>query len=148
MLSVYLLLPPVSEFVGLPGAMMKAVWFAALGFACVAAAANVDSPGFGVVWAGILLNFVVIALNGGMPVSVATTIAASGLSSGAVESLIRLDPYRLVMSDATWLRFLGDIVPLPLPSPFGAVLSAGDLLLSLGAGRFVAMSMIAGGRQG
>jgi len=93
------------------------------------------------------MNFLVIAVNGGMPVSVSTTMTASGLTSDSVETLLRLDPYRLAMSASTWLRFLGDIVPLPLPSPFGAVLSVGDLLLSIGAGRFVAVAMVRGVSQ-
>lgn len=147
LIGVYLLLPMASDLVALPSSVTRALWFASLGLACVAAATNIGTPGFSMVWAGILLNFVVIAANGGMPVSISTTIAASGLTADAVESLVHLDPYRLAMTETTWLGFLGDIVPLPLPSPFGAVLSVGDLLLSFGAGLFVASSMVRNARD-
>jgi hypothetical protein len=80
-------------------------------------------PGAALMAAGLTMNLAVVALNGGMPVSRDAVLAA-----GAEGVIIIEDGARHhLMSDADVLRPLADVVPVP--SPFGVVLSVGDVLL-------------------
>jgi len=80
----------------------------------------------GLVGFGWLLNFVVIALNRGMP--------SSGTTGGHSEIFLKHVP----MSPETKLRFLGDVVYL---APFHEIVSAGDLVLALGLAVYVCAAM-------
>lgn len=92
--------------------------------------------GLVVVTLGWTLNAVVIAANGGMPLSVR-----------AYERSGQTDPvtagkdgfYKIVVAgDATRMRFLGDVIPV---RALGQVVSIGDVLLSLGIGVTAAGAM-------
>ena len=86
-------------------------------------AVNRRVPGAALMAAGLTMNLAVVALNGGMPVSRDAVLAA-----GADGVIIIEDGARHhLMSDADVLRPLADVVPVP--SPFGVVLSVGDVLL-------------------
>ena len=86
-------------------------------------AVNRRVPGAALMAAGLMMNLAVVALNGGMPVSRDAVLAA-----GADGVIIIEDGARHhLMSDADILRPLADVVPVP--SPFGVVLSVGDVLL-------------------
>lgn len=87
---------------------------------------------FKFIFFGVLLNFIVMALNGGrMPVS--------------YEAALLLDPYYLettknslyakhaIMSDSTVFSFLGDIIPLRPPYPREQIISIGDVIMNIGA---------------
>ncbi|MGQ0849190.1 MAG: DUF5317 domain-containing protein [Actinomycetota bacterium] len=94
---------------------------------------NRHRPGLWLAGIGVLMNFTVIALNGGMPVLTEAAEVASGFAN---EPLID-DSYKHVIMDArTRLAFLGDVIPLRLANE-GQVLSLGDVLLAIGLGRFV-----------
>jgi hypothetical protein len=84
---------------------------------------NRHVPGALLMAAGLLMNLGVVALNGGMPVSV-DAIRASGAQGAMV---IEDGAKHHLMSDADVLRPLADVIPVP--QPFGAVLSIGDVLL-------------------
>ncbi|GAB4282720.1 MAG: hypothetical protein Kow0067_03070 [Coriobacteriia bacterium] len=142
LLLLYLSLPLLADLLVLPQLVVRGVWFGCLGALAVVAARNIASPGLVLVWVGILLNYAVVSLNGGMPVGVTATTAASGLAGDAVLELLDLDPIRHAATGATVVPFLGDVIPLPLPSPVGAVLSVGDVLLSAGVGWFVSATMV------
>jgi hypothetical protein len=75
---------------------------------------------------GILMNFTVIALNGGMPVME----EAVHLAGGSGELV--LDAKHVLLTDTTRLPFLADIIPLP-----GSVISMGDVFLAIGVGAFL-----------
>ena len=75
---------------------------------------------------GILMNFTVIALNAGMPVMLEAIEVAGG---GGIPDL---GARHVVMTDATRLPFLGDVIPLP-----ANVISIGDVFLAIGIGVFV-----------
>ncbi|GMQ85798.1 MAG: hypothetical protein BMS9Abin07_1366 [Acidimicrobiia bacterium] len=75
---------------------------------------------------GILMNFSVIALNGGMPVLLEAVRMAGG--TGVPE----LSARHVLMSEATRLPFLADVIPLP-----ANVISLGDVFLAIGIGIFV-----------
>ncbi len=141
LLLVHVSLPLISGALALPQLVVRGIWFGCLGLLAGVASRNVKDPEFVLVWGGILLNYSVVALNGGMPVSVPATTTASGLTPDAVAQLLDLDPIRHAATGATILPFLGDVIPLPLPSPMGGVLSIGDVLLSAGAGWFVSSAM-------
>jgi len=75
---------------------------------------------------GILMNFTVIAVNAGMPVMLEAIEVAGG--SGIPD----LGARHVLMTEATWLPFLGDVIPLP-----ASVISVGDVFLAIGIGVFV-----------
>jgi hypothetical protein len=84
-------------------------------------------PGLLAVGAGGAANSVVIAANGGMPVSRAA-LAAAGLPRQLDVARGHLDRH-VLMGPGTQLRWLGDAVPF---APLHVVLSAGDLVMLAG----------------
>ncbi len=96
------------------------------------------------IFAGLGLNSLVIALNGGrMPISEDALLRATHVvdPQAAVASL---DPRHVVVGPLTRLAVLGDTVPLRLEN-FGAVVSPGDVLMALGLAGFVQGQMRARG---
>lgn len=95
-----------------------------------------------VMGAGLISNFLVVAVNGGrMPASEwalrqaglmeVADILAQGLPHGNV----------IPMSETTKLNFLGDIFPIPSFIPFANAMSIGDLLLAIGIVLLLAKNM-------
>lgn len=87
---------------------------------------NRDLTGIWIAGLGILMNFTVIIINGGMPV-----LEEAARLAGESGALI-LDGKHVLLTDDTALPFLADIIPLPK-----AVLSLGDVLLAVGVGVFL-----------
>jgi hypothetical protein len=87
---------------------------------------NRESAGLWIAGIGVLMNFTVIALNGGMPV----LPVAVELAGGSGE--IVLDAKHVLLDETTRLPFLADIIPLP-----GSVVSLGDVFLAIGVGVFL-----------
>ncbi len=75
------------------------------------------------VFLGLLLNMVVLAANGAMPVA-PEAIAAVGLPG--VEPM---PGKHEIMTESTRLAYLADIVPLP---PLRTIVSLGDIVLGAG----------------
>lgn len=85
---------------------------------------------FQIMGGGVLANFLVIILNGGMPVQA---------------HIPRLDDFlHLSMTQATRLKFLGDVLYLPTvyPKPGWAYYSVGDVLISIGVFLLVQSYMV------
>lgn len=83
---------------------------------------------------GVLMNFSVIALNGGMPVLAGAAEAAGGFQGNA---LSLAQSYKHVMLDvSTRLSFLADVIPIRMFNQ-GQVVSLGDVFLAVGLGRFL-----------
>lgn len=83
---------------------------------------------------GVLMNFSVIALNGGMPVLPGAAEAAAGFT-GTTLSLA--ESYKHVTLDAsTKLSFMADVIPIRMAGQ-GQVVSLGDVFLAVGLGRFL-----------
>lgn len=80
-------------------------------------------PGMPLIFLGLLLNAVVLAANGAMPVA-PEAIAAIGLPG--VEPV---PGKHEIMTDGTRLRYLADVVPLP---PLRTIVSVGDIVLGAG----------------
>ncbi|WP_025692388.1 DUF5317 domain-containing protein [Paenibacillus zanthoxyli] len=93
---------------------------------------NRSTPGFLFIFAGVFLNFLVMAVNGGkMPVSLEAAKVLDPyyvhlLQSGAVVTK------HFLMDSATRLPFLGDIIPLSKPYPRTQVISVGDIVMNVG----------------
>ena len=80
------------------------------------------------------MNFVVIALNGGMPVLAEAAEVASGFAPGA--PVIAEGFKHVVLNETSRLVFLADVIPIRIAN-YGQVLSLGDVFLAVGLGRFV-----------
>ena len=90
---------------------------------------NRTHPGLGLVALGLLLNVVVISLNGAMPVS-----AAAARTSGVPVSSITKDIEHELLDDDTILPWLTDVLAIPrVPGVF----SVGDVVLAIGVARLV-----------
>jgi len=89
-----------------------------------------ESRGFLVMAAGVALNLLVIALNGGMPVSEAAVLTVGG-AAGA-RAVVAGDLFHSVMTGATKLAFLSDVLPLPGFRGLRGVFSIGDVLMFVG----------------
>ena len=87
---------------------------------------NRDLTGIWIGGLGVLMNFTVIALNGGMPV-----LLAAAEIAGHDGELI-LDAKHVPLDQSTRLPFLADVLPLP-----NTVLSLGDVMLAIGVGAFL-----------
>jgi Family of unknown function (DUF5317) len=86
---------------------------------------------------GLALNALVIAANGGMPVSEAA-IRATGSSSDVLPSMVDDGKHHL-MSSSDVLTPLADVIGLP--PPIATVLSAGDVVLYVGIVAFTVIVM-------
>ena len=102
----------------------------AIGLLCVAAfaASNLHLVGMGVVLVGVLCNLAPIVVNGHFPVDPDAVIAA-GLATEASIGTIELSGGRALAEADDHLRFLGDVIPVPVS---GQVLSFGDLIILVG----------------
>ncbi|MGN6333522.1 MAG: DUF5317 domain-containing protein [Motilibacteraceae bacterium] len=130
-----------SAFVpGLPGAARPALLAGSFLLALVAVLANRRVPGAGLVGLGLAANGLVIALNAGMPVSLAAARRA-GLDLSA--AALAADPRHAVLDAGTRLPWLADVLPFPVPV-LPEVVSAGDVLVAAGLGLAVLTAVRAG----
>lgn len=99
---------------------------------------NLRVTGMVLVLLGLMLNFVVINTNGGMPVS-AEALRRSGQEE-VLEQLRRsgADKHHLA-TEEDFLRFLGDVIPIP--PPIAQAISVGDILVYAGLVWVVAAAM-------
>jgi uncharacterized protein DUF5317 len=98
------------------------------------ALANLRQAGFWLILAGVLMNFVVIAVNWGMPVSASALVASD--QQEVLEELRGEPSQKHHLANAEdELRFLGDVVPIP--DPIHLTVSAGDLALYLGVANLI-----------
>jgi hypothetical protein len=106
--------------------------------------ANLRQKLYGLVLAGMLLNFLVIGLNAGMPVSLAALNAYH--RSNVVRRLQRgTKPGYHPLSADDRLGFLGDVIPIGWP--VDSVISPGDALVYTGVGGLILSSMISHWRK-
>jgi len=95
---------------------------------------NRESPGMWLAGVGVLMNFTVISLNGGMPVLAEAAEVASGFTQSNPD--IAGSFKHVVLDPTTILPALGDLIPLRLAGQ-GQVISLGDVFLAVGLGRFL-----------
>lgn len=117
-----------SEWVGLTMVLLS---FALL---MIMVVLNRTKPGMWLAGLGVLMNFVVIAVNGGMPVLAGAAEVASGFT---VDNPDLSGTFKHVLLDETSrLTFFADVIPLRLMG-IGEVISIGDIFLALGLGAFL-----------
>jgi hypothetical protein len=98
---------------------------------------NIRLAGVPLVTLGLLGNALVVLVNGAMPVSSA---AATRANVPIAEIAAGQDPRHNVAGETTTLRWLGDVIPVPLPwRP--EVVSPGDGLIAAGLGEFVLLGI-------
>jgi hypothetical protein len=102
---------------------------------------NRHLPGFILFGFGMLLNCLVITLNDGrMPVS-QTALEFAGLGD-YISSVDEGMSKHQLMSSATYLAFLGDIIPLKPPYAMNQIIvSIGDVIMTLGIAKFLIKQM-------
>jgi hypothetical protein len=94
---------------------------------------NINIYSFKLILSGVILNFVVIALNGGrMPVS-HNALVKTGIID-ELRPLFEKGWYGryIPMTESTHLKFLGDILFIPRPYIRPSIFSIGDVLLFIG----------------
>ncbi|MGH3650316.1 MAG: DUF5317 domain-containing protein [Acidimicrobiia bacterium] len=95
---------------------------------------NRSKPGMWIAGLGVLMNFIVIAANGGMPVLAGAAEVASGF---AISDPDLSDTFKHVpLDESSRLTFFADVIPLRLMG-IGEVISIGDIFLALGLGVFL-----------
>lgn len=95
---------------------------------------NGSKQGMWIAGLGVLMNFVVISANGGMPVLAGAAEVASGFT---VADPDLSGTYKHVLLDEnSRLTFFADVIPLRLLG-IGEVISLGDIFLALGLGVFL-----------
>lgn len=100
----------------------------------ILAIVNRERPGMWLAGVGVLLNFTVIALNGGMPVLAEAAKVASGFTQNNPDIS---GSFKHVPLDAnTLFAPFADVIPLRLAGN-GQVISLGDVFLAVGLGRFL-----------
>lgn len=120
------------------GYLFTAVYVTGLAFLWL----NRHYKGFTLIWIGVFLNFIVMAVNGGrMPVSVEASAVLGPYyvdmlrEGGAVSK-------HYMMDASTHLSFLGDIIPLSSPYPRTQVISIGDVVMNIGIFLFIQYMMV------
>ncbi|MCL4499195.1 MAG: DUF5317 domain-containing protein [Chloroflexi bacterium] len=96
--------------------------------------ANVRARFIAVVFAGVLMNFSVIALNGGMPYS-KNSLGKHDSTKKAANGL------HIPENERTRLEFLDDWIALPRPYPQPSIGSPGDMVISIGLLLFIQQAM-------
>jgi hypothetical protein len=95
---------------------------------------NRTRPGMWLAGLGVLMNFTVIALNGGMPVLAEAAEVASGFAISVPDLS---GSYKHVLLDSSSrLTAFADVIPLRIAG-IGQVISLGDVFLAVGLGRFL-----------
>lgn len=95
---------------------------------------NRDRTGMWLAGVGVLMNFSVIALNGGMPVLEGAWQVAAGFSGEAMS--VAASYKHVTLDTSTRLSFLADVIPIRLANQ-GNVVSLGDVFLAVGLARFL-----------
>jgi hypothetical protein len=102
------------------------------------AVSNIRLHGFELIAVGLLLNFLVIAINAGMPVSRQALVASDQLDS--LEYLKRYGGAKHHLAGpGDHLAALGDVIAIP--APIAQAISVGDIFTYCGAALFVVLGM-------
>jgi hypothetical protein len=135
-IAVFTLQNRISLLADLSGYIFILVYVVGLWFLYL----NRTHQGFMVIFIGVLLNFLVMAANGGrMPVSVE---AAAVLDPHYIDALRQgLYGKHIILDETTKLGFLADIIPLSPPYPRTQVISIGDVIMNIGIFFFIQQLM-------
>lgn len=129
------------QFLPVTGTLGSVVLVASFALLLLVAVANSRLPGFALVVIGLCLNFLVIAVNEGMPVT-RDAIVASGQADTLEDLRDDGGPKHHLATSEDDLMFLAD--RFGIPAPVRQAVSIGDILAYAGALWFV----VAGMRRG
>jgi len=99
-------------------------------------AANIRTPGFWVLGTGLVLNLLVISLNGGwMPISPETVqwLVPGSADSWQVGERLGYGKDIVLLKEDTILWFLSDLIHTPVGWSYKVAFSIGDIVIALGA---------------
>jgi hypothetical protein len=128
------------QFLVPPGIWAQVLLFASFLLLTSFAVANLKIPGFVLILAGILMNFLVIGVNSGMPVP-RWSLERSDQAQELQYLIDHGGAKHHLATDDDALLFLADVIPLP--SPIRQSVSAGDVVAYAG----VAYVIVAGMRR-
>lgn len=130
----------VLQVINPPGRWPLAMLLTSFVLLSVFAIANARVTGFALILVGVALNFIVIAANGGMPVS-AQALGASGQQDTVADLTNDADSYvkHHLAGDGDVVLFLGDVIAIP--PPISQAISVGDIFTYGGVGVVVAAAM-------
>jgi hypothetical protein len=121
------------------GFIFMAVYVVGLIFLAV----NARHSGFKLIFTGVFLNFIVMALNGGvMPVSAEAAQVLGGTFLADLQNNTVIYKHA-ILTESTLLPFLGDIIPLTAPYPREQAISIGDIIMNVGIYFFLQSIMVA-----
>jgi hypothetical protein len=126
---------PLLQLTGAAARVAYHVWLATFPLMAGIAWLNRRAPGMAVLGAGLLLNFFVIAANGGMPVFAEAVAMVKPIVQ--VAAIPPTDFVHVLGTAATRLPWLADVIPLAGPMQLRLVASPGDLLLFAGIVAFL-----------
>ncbi|MCE5203619.1 MAG: DUF5317 family protein [Coriobacteriales bacterium] len=136
LLVIQLSIPSVASRVGLSRTVALALWLVVMAGLVGLAIWNRDAPGMLLAGIGIAMNFLVIGLNAGMPVSLSAIARLADEAAAPAFDLLHQ-----ALTDETIAPLLADVIPVPGPAWHRGVASVGDLLLMTGTGYFVYASL-------
>ena len=135
LLLVQVLSPGLQRF-GVPASVLYWIWLVTFPVMTMVCAWNWRRPGMLLAAAGLVLNAVVIASNGGMPISdYAAAVAGASAESAAVSPA---DFVHRTADVTSSILPLADVLPVAGPRLVRSVVSVGDVLLGCGVASFLA----------
>lgn len=127
---------PLLHFQGSAARLAFWVWLATFPIMVATTVLNWRQPGMWLLGFGLALNMVVIAANGGMPVSPLAVQTIQGAS--ATIRIPATDFVHVAAGSSTIMPWLADVLPIPGPSWLRSVASAGDCMLAAGICSYLA----------
>lgn len=125
-----------------PGLLYVLGMVASAALVTVFVARNRALPGMALIVLGFVLNAIVVTANGAMPVD---PKAAERVGIDTIRLYQNVDAKHELADSATRLRFLADVIPVPLPWPLergSNVVSIGDVVLAAGIGVLLVNGML------
>lgn len=102
---------------------------------------NRHHPHFITIFIGVLLNFIVMAINGGrMPVSMDAAAVIDPQYLEATKNALYAK--HTLVTESTKFAYLGDIIPLSAPYPREQAISIGDVVMNIGVFLFIQSVMV------
>jgi hypothetical protein len=126
------------QLVNPPGRWPLAMLIVSFVLLVVFIVANLRITGFALLLIGVSMNFTVIAVNGGMPVSREAVVASGQTDTFEGLAHHRGAKHHLAGPDDR-LLFLGDVIAIP--QPVAQVISIGDVFTYAGVGVVIAAAM-------
>lgn len=145
-LALQWLTPTVARALRLSSNLAFLIWLTAFAVLLCALWLNRSHRALVLAAAGVGLNVVVIAANGGMPV-LPGALRVLGPEGAITPAAFASDPLYHLAGPTTRLPLLADTIPVPLPSLLGGVASIGDVVLMAGVFWFVQEAMCYRGKR-